>query len=533
MNTISSFWRFAFIRFSILGILLLGLYYPALYFMVRRWNKDLYNYCYLIPFIVIYLIWQNRTKMASVPSKPSWNGLIPLAFGIVLYWVGDLGGEYFTLLISFWLVLVGLCWVHLGWQKIKTIGFPLVFILTMFPLPYFLDTKLMVQLRLISSKLGVSMIQLFGLPVTRQGNVIDLGFVQLQVVEACSGLNSLISLVVLSLLLAYFYKAHFWKRGVVIISALPLAIFTNSLRIAVTAILHKYLGPEVAQGFFHGFSGLLIFLICIPILLIEIKILEKLPPVEPKSTADAADSKIRPSTRNPDLKEKKILSIPSIRQPIFVVVVIMLGATLALSHSVEFREKIPVNKSMAQFPLEVGEWKAKGREKIAQKFLDVLDLSEYVVLDYNNPAGKSVNFYVAYYESQSKGKSLHTPESCLPGHGWSFDQSGTVSISDLQKNSGTMQINRALIQYGNSRQIAYYWFALRGRILSNAYQVKIYNFLDALTMQRTDGALIRLVTPVYENEKLADAEARLQGFVRAIVPVLNEYIPGKELVDSS
>jgi EpsI family protein len=92
-----------------------------------------------------------------------------------------------------------------------------------------------------------------------------------------------------------------------------------------------------------------------------------------------------------------------------------------------------------------------------------------------------------------------------------------------------MQVNRAMMQYGRSTQIAYYWFVQRGRILNNAYQLKLYNFWDALTMQRTDGALVRLITPVYENEELVDADERLQGFVRAIVPVLEEYIPGKEL----
>jgi EpsI family protein len=140
---------------------------------------------------------------------------------------------------------------------------------------------------------------------------------------------------------------------------------------------------------------------------------------------------------------------------------------------------------------------------------------------------------VAYYESQSKGESIHSPATCLPGSGWSFDQSGTVLISGLSGNSETMEISRAVMQYGRFTQIAYYWFAQRGRILNNAYQLKIYNFWDALTMQRTDGALIRLITPVYENEKLADADARLQNFIRDLVPVLEEYIPGKELPSSS
>jgi len=97
--TISSPWRLAFIKSALLGILLLGLYYPALYSMVLKWSNDQYNYCYLIPFVILYLIWQNRVEMGAVPSTPSWNGMVPVAFGIVLYWIGELGGEKFKLMI--------------------------------------------------------------------------------------------------------------------------------------------------------------------------------------------------------------------------------------------------------------------------------------------------------------------------------------------------------------------------------------------------------------------------------------------------
>jgi exosortase D (VPLPA-CTERM-specific) len=509
------------------GILLTGLYYSTVIQMKSRWRLPEFNYCYLIPFVVLYLIWERRDRLATIPSEPSWKGIIPLALGLAFFWLGELGGEYFTLYLSVWLVVIGLCWMHLGWKKLKVIGFALIFILTMFPPPYFINIRLMLTLRLISSKLGVFLIQLYGLPVTREGNIIDLGFAQLQVVEACSGLNSLISLLVLSLLLAYFFKAHLWKRCVVVLSSIPLAIFTNSLRIAVTAILFRHFGSEVAQGFFHGFSGLLIFLLCVPLLVIEIKILAKLPPVKRISSANSTEN--RTLIGSPHQRERGIFHSKVMFQPVFIVAVLLLGVTLALSQGVDFREKIPANKSVAQFPLEIGEWKAKKREKIDPIFLDRLDLSEYIMMDYENRAAKSINFYVAYYESQSKGKSIHTPASCLPGQGWTFDQSGSVSIPGLQQQTGIPKVNRAVIQYGNSRQIAYYWFSLRGRILRNMYQVKIYNFWDALTMQRTDGALIRLITPVYENEDLSDVDTRLQDFLQELVPVLEEYIPGEKI----
>jgi exosortase D (VPLPA-CTERM-specific) len=319
---------------------------------------------------------------------------------------------------------------------------------------------------------------------------------------------------------------------VLLISSVPLAIGANSVRIALTAILHKYFGSDVAQGFFHSFSGLLIFVVCIPVLVIEMKILEKLPPRAGKFQAKSKKVQAKLAVSNSTQKEKKISPSVTSGQPIFIMAVSFLVATFAFSQSIEFRDKIPTKKPLDQFPLNFSDWSAEGRQTMEQIFINKLDLSEYTIADYKNSNGERVNTYVAYYERQSKGRSIHTPASCLPGSGWSFDQSGTVLISGLPGNPETMEVSRAVVQYGSSTQMAYYWFAQRGRILNNAYQLKIYNFWDALTMQRTDGALIRLITPVYENEKLADADARLQNFIRDLVPVLEEYIPGKELHSS-
>jgi exosortase D (VPLPA-CTERM-specific) len=520
----------SWIKFTLYGLLLLGIYHSAFTWLITiDWEREAFSYCWLIPPVVFFLIWLKRDELASTPSKPSWAGLLPIGLGIVLFWLGELGGEYFTIYVSSWLMLVGLCLLHLGRQKLKKIGFPLFFILTMFPVPNFINTRLMLELRLISSKLGVAMIQVYGLPVAREGNIIDLGFTKLQVVDACSGLHSLISLIVLCLLIVYFFKDHIWKRVVLLLSSIPLAIVTNSMRIAMTAVLYKHFGSKVAEGFFHQFSGLLIFAICIPILLIEMKVLEKLPPVQSNTISELKEIDTRTSADNPGSHHKKVSKHGLLLQPMFIVALILLGTTLAISNTVDFREKIPAKKNLDQFPLKIGEWSAAQRQRMAQKFIVELDLSEYVIINYQNRNEKKVNFYVAYYESQSKGKSIHSPATCLPGSGWSFDQSGTMKINGVPGNNETFEVNRAVVQLGRKRQLSYYWFPVRGRILNNAYQLKIYNFWDAITQQRTDGALVRLITSVYEDETLEDAEKRLQSFVRDVAPVLEEYIPGKDL----
>ena len=172
----------------IYAAVLVPLYYSSHRVMIKWWGREDYNYCYLIPFIVLYLIWEKRDALKRVPAGPScWKGLFPLVVGVFLFWLGELGGEFYMLYLSSWFVVLGLCWLHLGWQKLKVILFPIAFILTMFPPPNLIYFNLSLKLKLISSRIGVWLLQLAGKTAYREGNVIDLGFTQLQVVDACSG----------------------------------------------------------------------------------------------------------------------------------------------------------------------------------------------------------------------------------------------------------------------------------------------------------------------------------------------------------
>jgi exosortase D (VPLPA-CTERM-specific) len=366
----------------------------------------------------------------------------------------------------------------------------------------------------------------------REGNVIDIGFTQLQVVEACSGLRYVISLIILSILIAYFFKDRLWKRAIIVVSSIPISIIMNSLRIAITAILYEIWGAKVAEGFFHGFSGWLIFIIALGVMLVEVWVLRKIERREKREDGRGKTEEGRQKPEIQDLELKTSNLKPQTLSPFraffspphFIVAIILLGATFAFSYGIEFREKIPIKKSFNLFPLQINEWSGT-REAMEQQFLDVLDLSDYVIINYKDKAGKDVNFYVAYYESQRKGESIHSPETCLPGSGWEFREAGTITIPIIKGNLPSIKVNRALMIKPGANQLVYFWFPTRGRILTNAYQLKIYTFWDALTRQRTDGALVRLITPVYPNEQFQDAEARLRGFTREIVPVLEEFLP--------
>ncbi len=493
-------------------IILLGvLYGEALEYMVRRWQAADYNYCLLMPPVVIYLLWSARREFLARPARPSLAALPLFLVGLGFYWLGELGGEYMSLHLSLWLVIIALVWMHNGWQRLKTIWFALFMLAFAIPLPNFLHQKVSWHLKLVSTRIGVLIMQLLGMSAYREGNVIDLGFTQLQVVDACSGLRYLFPIIILSLLLAWSYRAWWWKRLLLVLSSIPLIVISNSIRIAVTGLLYEHIGPAAAEGFFHDFAGWFMFMVALAVLLPEMWLLNRIFPGRPPREVPAG---ITASSRSRQ---------PS-PWPVFLVAVLCLGGSLALSRGFEFREKVPARRSFAAFPTVIDGWHGT-RQVMEARFIDALDLSDYTIVDYQNARGRMVNFYVAYYESQRKGESIHSPATCLPGSGWNFKQAGEITVQI--PGGRQLRVRRALMSKVDSRQVVYYWFPQRGRDLTSAYQLKFYAFWDALTKHRTDGALVRLITPVYGDETVAAADRRLQGFLCQVVPVLDTYLPGK------
>jgi len=536
-------------------LLLAVIYQSAVAFMLHMWDNDDFNYCYLVPVIVAYLIWEKRDLLVQIPTRQSWAGFALIVPGIVFFWMGDLGGEYTLLYLSMWLQVVGLCIVHFGIPKLRAILFPILFSLTMFPLPAFINNKLSMQLKMVSTRIGVEALQGMGITAYREGNVIDLGFTQLQVVDACNGLRYLLPLILMALLVAYFSRMAMWKKVVMVLSSIPISILVNGLRIASVGMLYPIWGPQVAEGFFHDISGWIIFMISLGVLLVELWILNKIfrekRKLETKDKAPRSKLKAQSSkheTRENGLKnqaesvafgrgpssklkaERERQETSGARagklglfQPQFLVAILLLGATAAIAQTVNFREEVPIAKSFSQFPLRVGDWTGQ-LQSMEQKFIDQLDLSDYIIVNFRNGSRPSVNFYTAYYESQRKGESIHSPSSCLPGSGWEFNQAGRAEVP-ISDDGRRMPVNRAVMSNVGHKQLSYYWFPMRGRVLTNIWEMKFYNFLDALTQQRTDGALVRLITPIGKDEKIEDADKRLQEFTRELVPVLDQFLP--------
>jgi EpsI family protein len=206
--------------------------------------------------------------------------------------------------------------------------------------------------------------------------------------------------------------------------------------------------------------------------------------------------------------------------------VALLGLTLLLSQGLEFKERVPVKVSFSQFPLQVGPWSGT-RKALEREYLEELALSDYLLADYTGDDQAWINLYIAYSASQKKGKSSHSPATCLPGGGWNFKESGLVAVP--LANGESRQVARVVMEKNGSKQVAYYWFPQRGRTLTNLNELKLYTFWDSMISHRSDGALVRIITPVAEGASTETADARLKAFIKVIAPRLDTFIPGKNL----
>jgi exosortase D (VPLPA-CTERM-specific) len=511
----SQFWIFIATIAALLGMT----FYVGIREMVLVWNtREESSYGYLIPFITLFLMWQKKNTLEKIEFKGSWPGVMILVLGLIFFYLGSLSTITTVIQYALIIVIVGVAISIMGWVGLKPILVPLLFLLFMIPLPGFFLNNLSAQLQLISSSLGVEVTRLFGVSVHLEGNVVDLGTFKLQVVDACSGLRYLFPLMSLSFICAYMYQGAFWKRALIFLSSVPITIFMNSFRIGVIGILVEYWGVAQAQGFIHDFEGWAIFMACFGIILVEMWILAKVGK-DKKALIDVFNlSYPEPLPENADIRRREL------PKQYLVVGALVLVAAISSHFLVTQAEIHPQRNDFVAFPLKLGDWQGR-RESIEKIVLDQLKLDDYILVDYAKDRTNIINLYVAYYASQKAGESAHSPRSCIPGGGWRIQSISPHAVKGVTVSGAPLTVNRLVIQKGDTRQMVYYWFQQRGRIITNEYMVKWYLFWDALTRNRTDGALIRLTTFIRPNADVTDADKELDKFAGIVVDELKNYIP--------
>jgi len=230
------------------------------------WNDPNFSHGFFVPAFALFVLWQDRSRLASLPRAPSLWGLLILVTALCVLVVGVLGAELFLSRVSLLLLIAGLVVLFLGWNYLRAVLFPFAFLILMIPIPAIIFNQITFPLQILASKVAAAVLPLAGAPVLREGNVINLPTMPLEVAEACSGIRSLLSLATLAIIYGYLMETRNSVRVVLTLAAVPIAVAANSSRIVGTGLLVQYWDPSKAEGFFHAFSGWLIFVISLVML---------------------------------------------------------------------------------------------------------------------------------------------------------------------------------------------------------------------------------------------------------------------------
>lgn len=490
-------------------------FYGGLANLVGRWyNQSEYSHGFFIPLISLWMLWHRRVAIKESMGAPSGWGIAALLVSVGLLVLGEVTAIFLAIQLGFVLALVGLTLCYGGVSLLRVALLPIALLLFAIPLPYFVDSQLSWRLQLISSELGVGFLRLLGYSVYLEGNVIDLGVYKLQVVEACSGLRYLYPLLSVGFLMAYMYPGKLHWRALIFVSTVPITVLTNSARIAMVGVLVERWGSGMADGFLHYFEGWVIFLVCQLILMLEIWLIERF-----GRRRSLIDVQQFPDPVPVTPSGTPVLSL----RWLVVAGLVVLAAGWAMGKEVGGREEIkPPRSPLNTFPLALGDWRAQ-ESSLSVDIELALGFDDYVLADYRREAGELVNFYVAYYSSQRKGVSPHSPQVCIPGGGWVISSLDRVNFP--LDDGSPMDVVRVVIDKGSQRQLVYYWFEQRGRRIANEYAMKWHLLSDSIVRNRTDGALVRVVTPLRPNEAIEAGDERLKSFVRLSAPLLGPFVP--------
>jgi len=252
---------------AIAGMLAL-LYRQIVPYLIHQWaDDDDYTHGFLIVPLALYFVWEKRARLLQVLPVASPLGALFLAGGLLTLVVGNVGADLFLQRFSLILVLAGLVWLILGREFFFELLFPIAFLIFMVPLPAIVMNAIAFPLQLFAAQTATFCMQVAGVPVLREGNVIQLANTTLEVVEACSGIRSLQALLALGAVYGYFTQKAVWKRWALLFLSIPIAIAANAFRVAGTGFLAHFIGAEAAQGFYHSFAGWIVFAVAFVLLL--------------------------------------------------------------------------------------------------------------------------------------------------------------------------------------------------------------------------------------------------------------------------
>jgi exosortase D (VPLPA-CTERM-specific) len=508
-----------------LGVTLIAaaaFFHEGLDALLVAWQLPEYSHGPLIPVLSAFLFLR---QLKQVPEQPGpmpdrWPGIAVIIAAMTFGTLGKLSNIDDLVAYSVILFIGGLILVSFGWSRGRQFWPPVLHLIYMLPLPGVLYYKLSTFLQFISSEIGVWMLQLISVPVFLEGNIIDLGVTKLHVAEACSGLRYLFPILSFSYIFAVLYRGSTWHKAVLLLAAVPITVLMNSVRIAIAGVGVNHYGLGFVEGFNHFFEGWVIFLACVVFLFGLARLLLIFNPVK-MGLAEALD--LDTSGFRAQMRRLRLVQ-PS---PALVTAAALLCLGVLAWQAMPDRDSVSVQReSFATFPRQLRAWQQDGPAGVlSEDVARSLAATDYHDVTFRRAADEpAVSLFMAWYADQSKG-GVHSPEICLPGGGWEIAWLERTDIAAEMGSARPFSINRAIIQKGEVRMMVYYWFEQKDRRIAWDFAAKFWLMMDGILTGRTDGALVRLTTPIRSGETESAAEARLKDMLIALQAPLPRFIP--------
>ena len=500
---------------------LIFLFRDSLAFMLASWRSVRHGHGFLVPLLVIALLALRAGPQDDSPAgNGAWIGVLLLIPGIALLLFGELGAVYTASQFGFIVALWGLLLSVAGWRRLPMFWLPSLFLLFMVPLPQFVLNRFLALLQLSAASLGMLLIRATGLTVILEGNFLDVGVYQVSVVEGSSSVLMVLPLLFVAASVAVLFGWRWWQRVLLLLFAVLIPVGVGGLRLALAGLLAEHRDIGTAEAFLQGSAGIPLYLGCIGIFLLPVWMV-----VHRRPGGVAASLVLKwPATGIAD----RLLVPGRPGRPLSMVVAVLFICALvsmAVSRPVM---RSPERQRLDGFPQQLGDWQGSA-SYVDPEALASLDLDDHLMANYQRPADRfPVSLWVAWYDTQVYGASVHSPLACLPGAGWQLESVSRFVVPGIAQEGTPLSVERAIIALNGERYLVYYWFPQRGRNLGSEYLVKWFIFQDGLLMQRSDGGLIRLITPISGADSLTEADKRLTAFARDVLPALRGFVPGAD-----
>lgn len=503
------------------GILYLLIYAPLFPELVLDWYEHKnFSYGFLIPFIFIYLLWRKREVLRNthVETGPWGWGLVSLLAAVAIGLIGKVVGDPFTMRISMILVLGGLVYLVLGKQFFKNMLFPLAYLFLMIPLPYLIVKEISYYLRFFDAVLATSALQAIGVPVYQDSYFLHLPNIILEVADVCSGISSVFAMFAIGAVYSYFLPVRPREKVLIMLGVILFPVLANLFRIVLISAIVYYTGPAILRGLFHQFTGTFTFILSLVMLVglgefLRRRTSQTAPEPLLRQNQGAGVTGLRGSGQS-DLPAR--LFTPS-----FLSALTILAIALYLGNLLESRQTVTLQKDLQTLPAQLGPYYFMTDGNWPDPYQDPA-AERYASRVYEGPGKERVELYIGYKSRQQARNRLHSPKIHF-SKGWNY-----VSVAPAEielPGFKPIKANWMVTQNSGAMRVVLYWYQARGHTYSGEIANRLAQIKSLILSGRTEGAVVRIATPVLDSEKLEQAKERIKNFSGYVYPKLVEILP--------